>query len=149
MDTSAVVKRYIVETGTDWVETLVDPANNNTIILSEITLAEFAAAVSIKLRMRIITAIERTTVTNLFLNHCDTEYELTSVDRSLIRKAVDLAQTHFLRGYDAVQLATALIARDTLSGQGITDYTFVSADNSLIAAAMAEGLTAENPNTYP
>ena len=54
-----------------------------------------------------------------------------------------LTQQHRLRAYDAVQLATAIAAAAVLPG-----LAFVAADNDLLDAAQAEGLTAENPNNY-
>jgi hypothetical protein len=62
---------------------------------------------------------------------------------------MELTKEHHLRGYDAVQLATALVLRDFLQRQGITDLIFVSADYDLCRAAAAEGLMTENPNDYP
>lgn len=46
LDTSAIVKRYKTEDGTAWVEALTDSTAQNTIILSEISLAEVAAALA-------------------------------------------------------------------------------------------------------
>jgi hypothetical protein len=51
--------------------------------------------------------------------------------------------------YDAVQLATALVANETLAAAGLPSLTFVAADDDLVAAARAEGLDAENPNHHP
>jgi hypothetical protein len=48
-----------------------------------------------------------------------------------------------------VQLATALIAHETFLAANLPGLTFVAADDDLIAAAVAEGLKAENPNRYP
>lgn len=67
----------------------------------------------------------------------------------LIRAAVGLARTHGLRGYDAVQLATALQVRDALiQNQLEQDFTLVSADLELNAAAALEGLQVEDPNSH-
>ncbi len=60
-----------------------------------------------------------------------------------------LAEKHFLRGYDAVQLAAALELRAELQAAGATNLTFVSADDALNLAASVEGLTVENPNNHP
>lgn len=60
-----------------------------------------------------------------------------------------LTQRHRLRGYDAVQLAAALLANQPLIAAGLPALTFIAADEDLIAAARAEGLPAENPNAYP
>jgi hypothetical protein len=43
-DSSALVKRYLTETGSAWVISLTDPAAGNSIILAEITRVEVAAA---------------------------------------------------------------------------------------------------------
>jgi len=148
LDTSAVVKRYAVEPGSNWLRNLLDPTNRNTVVLAEITLAEFAAAISAKHRAETISSADRTDILNLFLHHCDTEYQLTATNRAVLDRAVALVQSQPLRGYDGVQLATGLSSRDVLATIGITDFIFVSADHNLLAAASAEGLVVDNPNNY-
>jgi hypothetical protein len=59
-----------------------------------------------------------------------------------------LAETHGLRGYDAMQLATALEVNTLRIVSGLPPLTLVSADVELNAAAIAEGLTVEDPNAY-
>lgn len=116
LDASAVVKRYSPETGSAWIKTMTDPTAKHTIILGEITLAEVAAALAAKHRAPGgITQKERESVLALFLHHCDTEYDLIAISRSTIDGAVSLTQQHKLRGYDAVQLATALVANAALT----------------------------------
>jgi hypothetical protein len=53
-----------------------------------------------------------------------------------------------LRGYDAVQWAAAIEANARCTALGTT-LTFVSADVTLNAAALAEGLAVEDPNAHP
>jgi hypothetical protein len=60
-----------------------------------------------------------------------------------------LAQTHGLRGYDAVQLAAALEVNALCVASGLPTLTFVCADVELNAVATSEGLLVENPNNYP
>jgi predicted nucleic acid-binding protein len=146
-DASAVVKRYSLETGSFWVKALTDPTAGHTIVLGEITLAEVAAALAAKHRAPGgITQQERNNAVALSLSHCDTQYELLAISRSFIDRAVSLPRNHKLRGYDAVQLATALIANRVLITAGLSHLTFVAADDDLVVAARAEGLAAENPN---
>jgi uncharacterized protein len=45
LDTSAVVKRYILETGSGWVRSIADPAAANLIFLARITDVEVISAV--------------------------------------------------------------------------------------------------------
>ena len=51
-----------------------------------------------------------------------------------------LAETYSLRGYDAVQLATAVEIHARGLTLGLPALTFVSADGELNTAAQAEGL---------
>ena len=63
-------------------------------------------------------------------------------------QAMRLADHHRLRGYDAIHLAAALLVRDALRAQGITELTFVTADLEQATAARAEGLFTDDPNTH-
>ena len=45
LDTSAIVKRYVLETGTAWVQALTAPAAGNVHCLARITRPEAVAAI--------------------------------------------------------------------------------------------------------
>jgi hypothetical protein len=62
---------------------------------------------------------------------------------------MDLAKAHALRGYNAVQLASAIQANQDRISIGGSPLTFISADTHLNTAATAEGLTVDNPNNHP
>lgn len=150
LDVSAVVKRYNPETGSIWVKELTDPLAGNTVILGEIALAEVSAALAAQHRAPDgITREERDQALALFLSHCETGYELMAISRFIIDLAVSMTQNHKLRGYDAVQLATALVANEALTVAGLSRLTFVAADHDLLTAANAEGLATDDPNRYP
>ena len=61
-------------------------------------------------------------------------------------RAMSLAETHNLRGYDAIQLAVAIRLKNP---GGLNDLIFVSADINLNAAARSEGMVTDNPNDHP
>jgi predicted nucleic acid-binding protein len=146
LDASAVVKRYSLESGSAWVEALTASTSGHTTVLSEITLVEVAAALAAKHRAPGgLTQKERDEAVALFLSHCHTEYELIAVNRSIIDRAVTLTQNHKLRGYDAMQLATALAANEALTTASLSPLTLIAADDDLVAAPRTEGLAAENP----
>ena len=67
----------------------------------------------------------------------------------MIRTILPGFKRHRLRGYDAVQLATALVATETLQLQSVSAPMFVAADRDLLTAAAAEHLSAENPLSHP
>ncbi len=85
----------------------------------------------------------------LLSRHCTAEYRLVAAKQGILDRAVDLTQRHRLRGYDAVQLVTALAANNTLLRIALPGLTFVAADADLVAAARAEGLGADDPNLHP
>ncbi|MBI3942511.1 MAG: type II toxin-antitoxin system VapC family toxin [Chloroflexi bacterium] len=150
LDTSALVKRYMVEIGSTWIMALANPAAGHTIIVCEITRVEAAAAIAARHRIPGgITRQQRDTAVDLLLRHCDTEYRLVPLDQSIITRAVNLTQNRRLRGYDAIQMATAMIINNQYIAAGFLPLTFVTSDNDLIVAAEAEGLPSVNPQYFP
>jgi hypothetical protein len=149
LDTSAIVKRYLIEPGSSWIITLIEPAADNILVTGDITRVEVAAALAARHRAGTITVVERDGLVTLFLLHCDDEYQITAIDSFITSKAIALTQRHRLRGYDAVQLATALLVNQQLVTNTGAALTFVTADDDLIEAAQAEGLATENPNGHP
>jgi len=145
LDSSAVVKRYVAEAGSDWVRAICQDAHN-ILFLAELTLAEVSSAFARRCRGGDITDEDRRNYLDLFIHDCAHDYHLIPIERPSIDRAVDLTQQHYLRGYDAVQLACALVANDRLIAAGLLPLTFVSADDDLVAAAIAQRLLAENPN---
>lgn len=150
LDASAVVKRYADELGSTWVRQITDPSAQQTILLAEITLAEVAAALAAKQRAPGgITQEQRDRVLSRFLQDCAEHFVLLPVDRLVIDRAVELTQRRRLRGYDAVQLATALVTTETMQMQNLSAPIFVAADRDLLTAAEAEHLSVENPLNHP
>ena len=150
LDASAVVKRYYPETGSAWIRSLANPAAGHTLVIGEITLVEVAAALAAKHRIpQGISRAERDAAVAVFLSHCDIEYELVATNRSSIDRAVSLTQSYRLRGYEAVQLATALTVNEAFAAAELSPLVFVTADNDLMVAARAEGLATDSPGVHP
>ena len=146
LDASALVKRYPDEPGSTRVRQIIDPRAQNTILLAEITLAEVAAALAAKHRTPGgITQHQRDRALSRFLQDCHEHFLLLLVDRPVIDRAVELTQNHRLRGYDAVQLATALVTSGTLKSQNLSPPIFIASDDNLLTAAKAENLPVNNP----
>jgi hypothetical protein len=76
------------------------------------------------------------------------EHGIAPLDPVLIGRAVTLTQTHRLRGYDAVQLATALAANESLAGADLPNLAFIAADDDDLVAAGSEDLPADDPNRH-
>jgi len=148
MDSSAVAKRYVMETGSDWVRSLCAPTAGNIIGIARITFAEVASVLARKHREGTITQQERDHSLMMFLYDCSEQYQILEIDRVVVDKAVQLTQRHPLRGYDAVQLAAAAIVNQGLVANGLPSPVFVSSDDKLCTAAASEGLVVENPNLH-
>lgn len=88
-DSSALVKRYLVETGTPWIQTLCN-TSGYTIAVAEIGLVEIAAAFAGKLRGNFITAGDYASARADMERDAQEEYVLVAVDRMVINKAIDL-----------------------------------------------------------
>ena len=149
VDSSALVKRYVNETGSAWLSGLVAPAAGNDIYIARITTVEVISALMRRARGGTIAATDARAACLLFMNDLLHDYEIVNMTETLLNHAMTLAETHGLRGYDAVQLATALAANAALVAAGLPDLAFVAADGDLVAAARLEGLSADDPNLHP
>lgn len=148
VDSSALVKRYVQETGTLWISSLLDPTAGHAIYVARIAGAEVVAAVARRKRSGELSSDETTTALNQFRLEFTHFYRIIEITPSLIARAMTLAQIRVLRGYDAVQLAAALEVNAASLSLGMPAVTLVSADTDLNAAATAEGLPVENPNAH-
>jgi predicted nucleic acid-binding protein len=148
LDSSALVKRYAIETGTDWVRTLCSHPNY-VIAVALIGLVEIAAAVAGKLRGKIMDQATGDVILTSLKAEAATQYSLLDVDQYVVDEAIELTSRHRLRGYDAVHLACALRLNRALINLRLPSLTLVAADDDLRSAAEAEGLETDNPNLYP
>jgi len=148
-DSSAIVKRYAGETGSNFVDNLADSKSGNIILLARITRVEVAAAIARRLKSGSITATDAQNALAAFQHDLTNNYYTVEITPVLLSVAVSLATKHALRGYDAVQLAATLEANDEGIANRLSPLTLVSADTELNNAAQAEGLNVENPNNYP
>ena len=145
-DTNSVAKYYATEKGSLWVRRIVEE-EANTKVITAITQPELAAALSRMQRLgyfgkthlhRSFTRFRSDVRRKLFVSH--------PLDEATLRFASDLALKHPLRGYDAVQVATALLAQQAMFGFPII---FVTSDKQVLAVAKNEGLIIENPENHP
>lgn len=148
-DSSVLVKRFTIETGTKFVIDLMRPSAKHRLYSTKITEAEVCAAFSRKRKGLVITPDFAAKSIRRFRRTFLANFNRPDLTDAVINEAVHLSNVHFLRGYDAVQLATALESNRKRLNRGLFPLIFVSADNELNNAAKAEGLNVENPNNYP
>lgn len=149
LDTSAVVKRYIQETGTSWVRGIADPAAFNLIYLARITDVEVTSAVVRRQRGGNLSISDAAATLQQFRRDLTRGYRLIEVTPALLAAASSLAERHGLRTYDAVQLAAAVELNAQWIAADTGTITLVSADQELNAAAVAEAVPVEDPSLHP
>ena len=148
LDRSALAKRYVAEPGSDWVRSLVSASRRNVILTARITGAEVVAALALRARVGTLAPSHVRSAMLRFRRDFRTSYQLIEITEPVIDSAMTLAETHALRGYDAVQLACALLVQSVRATAGPSAVIFVSADGPLLAAATAENLPVEDPNAH-
>ena len=149
VDTSALVKRYVLETGTAWILNLTDLASAHDLYMVQITGPEVIAALFRRVRTGTLSLIDAKRVASNFRDDWQHQYLLVEIASNVVERAMALAETHGLRGYDAVHLAAALEVNAARVARLLPPLVFISADNDQFLAASAEGLHVENPNSYP
>jgi predicted nucleic acid-binding protein len=146
-DSSALVKRYVVETGTDWINSIFSDSNQ-TIYSARISGAEIIAAFFRRVRSRDLFPADADIAATQFKTDFRSRYQIVEITEKVIDTAMNLAERHDLRGYDSVQLAAAMelnLVRNSLS---LSPIIFVSADNQLNEVARTVGIQVENPNAH-
>lgn len=149
LDSSALVKRYSREVGTKFVIGLLRPSANNQIYVARIALVEVISALTRQKQNKIISSDALTKAISRFRRIFIRQFRIVETDAFLIEEASRLAEKHILRGYDAVQLASALEVRKVRQSLNASPLIFVSADAKLNQSAQNEGLLVENPLNYP
>ncbi len=145
VDTSALAKRYLNETGSNWVRRLMHPSSGHTHVVSELLRVEMASLFSYHQRQSLLLPRYINRLESAFLRHYLSEYMVIPVTTSVLISASNITKRHPLRSLDAIQLASAVQATSLVS----SPITFISADNRLLTGAAAEGFKVDNPLNYP
>lgn len=149
VDTSALIKRYVDEVGSDWLRAEFNMQPFPSIIVVHLTIVEVTSALTRRMREGILTPAEYAQAQNAFRTDCLNEYELITAVGNIIDQANRLLESYPLRAYDAIHLATAVTVNQQLLANNLMPLTFLSADDRLNRAASTEGLAVDNPNHHP
>ena len=118
-DSSAVVKRYVRETGTAWVLSLTDPGAGHAIYVARITGVEVVSALTRQARSGALDPTAAATALAQFRHDFAHQYYTVDITPTLIVRAMALVETHVLRGYDAVQCAAAVVVHTERQALGM------------------------------
>ena len=148
-DSSALVKRYAREPGSAWVRGLTQPKATHTVYIVRITAVEITSAITRKLRGGLLSPAQAGASLGHLRRHLNHRYAILDLAPGLADDAMRIGAAHGLKAYDAVQFAAALAVRQLYQAAVSSPVTLVSADRDLNAAAIAEGLTVDDPNNHP
>lgn len=140
-DTSALVKRYADEQGTQVVDQLIETPEN-TIVITSLSVIEIASAFRRKHNRGEISEQKRDSLLVSFFEEATERFTVIPVDESIFETAFDLVLDDDLRTLDSLQLAAALSLPTPNP-----DITFVCADEALVDAAEQHGVATNNPRT--
>lgn len=149
LDSSALAKCYITESGSDWIRGITGPASHNDLHVLQIVELEVVSAIARRRKGGTITAPEAVTAIAQVRYDLRHDYVVMKVSDRLVSEAIALADHHELRAYDALHLAAAIELNRLRAAAGQPTATIVSADLELNAAAVANGFQVEDPNTQP
>ena len=141
LDTSALVKLYVREPGSEAMIRLASPSARHTLAMLSLTRVEFRAAVRLRERTGDIPSESAQALIARMELHLPGLYLVQPVTEAVIEEAATLLDRYPLRAYDAVQLAGCLSLRSRLS----EPPTFACADRQLMRAAEQEGLAVLDP----
>jgi uncharacterized protein len=142
LDTSALVKLYVREPGSEAMVELATADEGHALALLSVTSIEFRSALRRRERSGDVSAEDATHVLERFATHVENRFERISVSDPLVDRALALVDRHALRAYDAMQLAGCLQWK---SSGILDDAVFVCSDKALLAAAVAEGVKTFDP----
>jgi predicted nucleic acid-binding protein len=148
-DSSVLVKRHVTEIGTTWFRGIADPAAGNVIMTARVSVIEMFSALNQRVREGTLDAGTYAGLAADVESVCTAEYRVIELSPQVAGRARVVLERHPLRAYDAVQLAAALSANDTLLTAGLPALIFLSADVRLLSAAPADGLAVDDPNAHP
>ena len=145
IDTSALAKNYLTETGSTWIQNLIAPAAGNVIVICELTPVEYFSYLARRLREKTLNTTHIAVLQTAFLKDYQDHFLSVELEKPILIQARNLVTKYPSRPPDAIQLACALDAINTLK----VPLTFICADNALLATATAEGFATDNPNLHP
>jgi predicted nucleic acid-binding protein len=144
LETSALVKLYIRERGTDTMIQLASNAADNRFAVLVLSHIEFRSAIRRRERDGDIDPRMASMILDQFHQHAEVRFFRQVVNDVVLEGAAEMIDRYALRAYDAFQLAACLALKST-SGADVP--SFVCSDHQLLEAARSELLLTLDPCT--
>jgi predicted nucleic acid-binding protein len=142
LETSALVKLYVREAGTDRLLRLADRSSANRFCILSLAQVELWSAIRRRERNGEIPSVIATQILEAFRRHAESRFVTQKITDFLLDMASTLVDRHALRAFDAIQLAGFMVL---MSGTANDAPFFVCADRDLLIAAEREGAQILDP----
>lgn len=142
-DSSALVKRYIREPGSEGVSARC--AAGGRLFISALGYAEILASLGRKMRAGDIQPSDFDSACARLQGDWNRAFEILQLDDATMAHIPALVMRHSIRGADAVHLSAALWVRDFVARPSSESIEFVVSDLALARIAIACGLAVFNP----
>ena len=142
LDTSALVKLYVRELGSDRLVGLTLGAETHRFVVSTLGRVEFSSSVRRREREGHLSRLSADELLDRLALHWGLVYTPQPITEVVLSHAASLLDRHPLRSLDAVQLASCLVLQ--MPPRPVSPL-FVSSDEQLLKAAETEGLRVWNP----
>jgi len=146
LETSALVKLYVREMGTDRVLALADRTAGNRFAILALSKIEFRSALRSRERNGEIPAQIANHLLDTFDRHMQGVFVTQMINDFVLDIACVLIDRYTLRAYDAIQLAGFMVLKDAA---GTEVPVFVSSDQALLEAGRQEGIPVLDPCSNP
>lgn len=148
VDSSALVKIYMNETGSNWMRQLYISDSAEMLCTSVLSRVEVVAALARRMRMQELNGVEFDDLCTQFNYDFALYFAPIAVSDDVIVLADALLRKYSLRSYDALHIASARKLRNLLRSE-FSAIRFISADAHLNLAALSERFAVDNPNNHP
>lgn len=148
LDSSALVKIYMKETGSSWMRQLYTSDRAEILCTSVLSRVEVVSALARRMRMQELDGDEFDDLCTQFNEDFAVYFAPIAVSDDVIALADSLLRKYSLRSYDALHIASAKKMRQLLRSE-FSAVRFISADVHLNSAALSERFAVDNPTDHP
>lgn len=143
LETSALVKLYVREPGTDRLVQLVSNSSENRFAVLALSPIEARSAIRRRERAGDINSQIAAMILDRLQQQMESRFVRQALDDTVMGTASEMIDRYALRAYDAMQLAGCLAFSPRL---GAESPTFISCDQQLLEAARSELLAVLDPS---
>ena len=143
LETSALMKKYRTETGTQVVEELFQQKQGSEVfVTSQFTVIEITSIATRLLRARELSRRSYQGILGNVTRETSGNIRLESISNDVVSEAIRMTQLHALRAPDDVHLATAVIVKEASRDE---PFCLFGSDARLNASCKSSGIAVINP----